>query len=157
MVAYVAYVRSFHQDAEWKFTLHAETVLKDIGILEVRIDRTDAGLKASVIRSAGTDVIEIGAIEFDVLEVRLDVDLAETDVAFGPIVEAAEAAAEGRLVIRSERESDTWTEGPMHLVETAWRYRRYLGVGGGVNVGNASDLIRRDGVSSADQTIKRVP
>ncbi len=106
---------------------------------------------------AGGDVAEVGVVELDVLQEGLNVDLAEADVAFRPVVEDAEAAADGGLLVRRVGETDARAEARRSsCTARADATCRDLRVGGGVDVRNAIDLVGRDGIGSADQTVEGV-
>src|SRR6185437_7541096 len=92
-------------------------------------------------------------VELDILQERLDVDLAEGDVAFSAIVEDAVAAADGGLIPGSIGEAETRTKGAAHLIEAARRACRNQRIGCGIDVGNAFELIGRNAASGADQTV----
>jgi hypothetical protein len=116
---HVAYIGRLHQNASRQLLLGSKTVLQHVGVLQVWIDRADIALQPGAIRRAGTDIAKVGVIELYILQIGLDIDLAEAHVALRPIVKAAESTANCRLFRGCIRKANAGADRTIHLEQPA--------------------------------------
>ena len=87
-----------------------------------------------------------------------EVELRETDVALGFVVEETNATADGRAVVaeRRIRETEAWSEQVLCIVEAARRTCRHRQDPRTIPVGHADKLVSRYTVARADQAIETI-